>query len=191
MYKKCEHIHFIGVGGIGMSGIAEILRLQGYKVSGCDEAKTSKTLEHLRSLGCTIMHKHDKDHVKDAEVVVYSSAVSQDNPEVVAARSQDLAGKLPFGTVIELDGSNVSPDGNCGYSIVAPKIGYRVIADTMSARYANRVDVLLDTKNAAQTLGVCKGITIRVVGRVGINHIPNTQIELARLVRGDKSLALK
>jgi len=90
MYKKCEHIHFIGIGGIGMSGIAEILRLQGYKVSGCDEAKTSKTLEHLRSLGCTIMHKHDKDHVKDAEVVVYSSAVQQDNPEVVAALERGI-----------------------------------------------------------------------------------------------------
>ena len=125
------------------------------------------------------------------------------NPAVVAARSQDLADKLPFGTIIELDGSNTSSGDTCGYGVVAPHIGYLVIADTMNARYTDRVDVLLGTKadyatadhgmqNAARVLGVCKGVTIRVVGYVDINHIPKTQSELAALVsNGDSTLALK
>ncbi|MDP1689664.1 MAG: hypothetical protein Q8L52_00425 [bacterium] len=125
------------------------------------------------------------------------------NPEVVAARSQDLADELPFGTIIEIDGSNASKK-TCGYSVVAPLVGYRVIADTMNARYTDRVDILLGAKasyatidkgmkNAAEILGICNGITVRVVGFVGINHIPKTQAELARLVGtpSKKGIALK
>jgi 3D (Asp-Asp-Asp) domain-containing protein len=125
------------------------------------------------------------------------------NPEVVAARSQDLASELPFGTIIELDGSTISSDGTCGFGVVAPRIGYRVIEDTMNARYTNRVDILLDgkasyattdkgMKNAAQILGICKGVTVRVVGYVDVNHIPKTQDALAAIVGAPvKTLALK
>lgn len=126
------------------------------------------------------------------------------NPEIVAARSQDLAGKLPFGTIIELDGSDISSGDTCGYSVVAPLIGYRIIADTMNVRYTDRLDVLFDTKsnytqtdghsmNAANVLGICKGVTFHVVGHVNINdvkHLPKTQGELAALIGKTSSLAL-
>jgi len=123
------------------------------------------------------------------------------NPEVVAARSQDLGDELPFGAIIEIDGSNASKE-SCGYDVVAPVIGYRVIEDTMNARYTNRVDVLLTTKasyatadkgmkNAAEVLGICKGVTVHVVGHIDIQHIPKTQAELARFVNGKGGLALK
>ncbi|MFA6414510.1 MAG: hypothetical protein WC217_00060 [Candidatus Paceibacterota bacterium] len=124
------------------------------------------------------------------------------NPEVVAARSQDLGDELPFGTIIEIEGADISSGDSCGYSVVAHKIGYRVIEDTMNAKFKNRIDVLLDTnaeyktadagmQNAAQVLGICKGATYRVVGYVDINHIPKTQGELAKLVsNGAKELAL-
>ena len=124
------------------------------------------------------------------------------NPEVIAARSQDLADELPFGTIIEIDGSNASKE-SCGYDVVHPVIGYRVIEDTMNARYTKRVDVLLGTKadyattdkgmkNAAEMLGICKGIVVRVVGHVDINRIPKTQNELAAIVGGvTKNIALK
>ena len=75
MYKKCEHIHFMGIGGIGMSGIAEVLRLRGYTVSGCDLNASTPTLEHLKSIGCMIQKDHDPLHVQDADVLVYSAAV--------------------------------------------------------------------------------------------------------------------
>lgn len=117
------------------------------------------------------------------------------NPAVVAARSRDLAEALPFGTIIELDGSTISPDGTCGFGVVARRIGYRVIEDTMNARYTNRIDVLFDTdanytaangsvKNAANILGICKGVTIRVVGHIDRKHMPKTQAELAKIVDG-------
>lgn len=127
------------------------------------------------------------------------------NPEVVAARSQDLSKELPFGTIIEIDGPAVQGN-SCGYNIVEPIIGYRVIADTMNARYTDRIDVLFDTdsnytlangrvKNAGMILGICSGATIRVVGHIDLshpNHLPKTQSELAALVNGtSKTLALK
>ena len=126
------------------------------------------------------------------------------NPEVVAARTGDLADKLPFGTIIEIDGSNTTSGNDCGYSMVEKHIGYRVIEDSMNARLSNRVDVLFDTdinytnkntgnvRNAADVLGICKNVTVRVVGYVDINHIPKTQAALTALVEGTgKDLALK
>jgi UDP-N-acetylmuramate--alanine ligase len=90
MYKKNKHIHFMGIGGIGMSGIAAILKQQGYLVSGCDVAEQSDVLDHLRSLGCVIYHGHQDDHICDADVLVYSSAVSSDNAEVQAALKKGI-----------------------------------------------------------------------------------------------------
>ncbi|HCR52039.1 TPA: hypothetical protein DIV48_00125 [Candidatus Kaiserbacteria bacterium] len=126
------------------------------------------------------------------------------NPEIIAARSRDLADELPFGTIIELDGSNIVHENTCGFAVVARHIGYRVIADTMNARYTDRIDVLFDTQaryvaangralNAANVLGICKGVTARVVGYVDINHVPRTQAGLAALVNGadGNALALK
>lgn len=125
------------------------------------------------------------------------------NPEVVAARSRNLADELPFGTIIEIDGSGASKE-SCGYGIVAPIIGYRVIADTMNARFTDRIDILFGTKsnytmsdgkvkNASMVLGICQGVTVRVVGFVDIKRIPKTQVELAALVKGPgkKAIALK
>ncbi|MEK7554070.1 MAG: hypothetical protein AAB517_01750 [Patescibacteria group bacterium] len=114
------------------------------------------------------------------------------NPEIVAARSSDLADELPFGTIVEIAGPSVS-NNSCGYKIVSPIIGYRVIADTMNARYTNRIDILFHAdsnytmaggavKNAGTVLGVCSGASIRIVGQADINHIPKTQKELAALV---------
>jgi 3D (Asp-Asp-Asp) domain-containing protein len=123
------------------------------------------------------------------------------NPEVIAARSADLADVLPFGTIIELDGSNASKEA-CGYSAVAPLIGYRIIEDTMNPRYTDRLDVLFDMKdnftrtngtrmNAANVLGICKGVTYHIVGYVDVNHIPKTQAALAALIGKATPLAVK
>jgi UDP-N-acetylmuramate--alanine ligase len=85
---KTRHVHFVGIGGIGMSGIAELLANLGYAVSGSDE-KRSPTTDRLVTLGIQIAQGHDAAHVGDADVVVVSSAVRPSNPEVVeAARRQ-------------------------------------------------------------------------------------------------------
>jgi UDP-N-acetylmuramate--alanine ligase len=82
--KRDTHIHFVGIGGIGMSGIAEVLLNLGYRVTGTDIA-SSETTKRLQVLGATIHTGHCAAHVRDADVVVVSSAVGRDNPEVVAA----------------------------------------------------------------------------------------------------------
>ena len=79
-------IHFIGVGGIGMSGIAEIMLRTGYDVQGSD-AKASANTERLEKLGARIFVGHDSSHVNGASAVVYSTAVKADNPEMIAARA--------------------------------------------------------------------------------------------------------
>jgi UDP-N-acetylmuramate--alanine ligase len=84
MYQKKYHIHFVGIGGIGMSGIAELLLNLGYKVSGSD-LQTSEITERLKGLGGIIFAGHGADQISGADVVVTSSAVGRDNPEVLAA----------------------------------------------------------------------------------------------------------
>jgi len=84
MYRKQYHIFFVGIGGIGMSGIAELLLNLGYRVSGSDAAASDIT-DRLGKLGGTIYKGHAADHIKDVDVVVISSAIRPDNPEVRAA----------------------------------------------------------------------------------------------------------
>ena len=86
---QVKRVHFIGVGGIGMSGIAELLVNLGYKVSGSDMQRTDIT-DRLESLGARVSQGHDAGNVRDAEVVVYSSAVRPTNPEMIAARERGL-----------------------------------------------------------------------------------------------------
>ena len=80
-----NHLHFVGIGGAGMSGIAEVMLNLGYVVSGSDLSKSAVT-ERLQSLGARVLCGHDKMHIRGADAVVISSAVHEDNPEVVAAR---------------------------------------------------------------------------------------------------------
>jgi UDP-N-acetylmuramate--alanine ligase len=85
MFAKIQRVHFVGIGGIGMSGIAEVLLNLGYKISGSD-LKPSLVTDRLATMGATIVEGHRPENVVGAEVVVTSSAVTRDNPEVVEAR---------------------------------------------------------------------------------------------------------
>ena len=84
MYKRSYHIHFVGIGGIGMSGIAELLLNLDHQVSGSDLQETEIT-RRLENLGATIYYNHQPQQVAGADVVVVSSAIDSNNPEVVAA----------------------------------------------------------------------------------------------------------
>ncbi len=118
------------------------------------------------------------------------------NPDVIAARSRDLAETLPYGTVIVFE--TADKDNSCGLDVVDHLIGYRVVADAMHARKQNQVDIMFDMAdtvqigvsgnarkptNPAVALGVCKNVSIRVVGKIEVKDIPATQAELARLVK--------
>jgi UDP-N-acetylmuramate--alanine ligase len=89
MFAKLQRIHFVGIGGIGMSGIAEVLLNLGYKVSGSD-LKTSVVTQRLASLGASIFEGHQAENIAGVEVVVTSSAISSENPEVLEARAQHI-----------------------------------------------------------------------------------------------------
>jgi UDP-N-acetylmuramate--alanine ligase len=90
MFRHVKRIHFIGIGGIGMSGIAEVLCNLGFEVSGSD-AKRSKNTDRLETLfNVRIAEGHAAENVGDAQVVVYSSAVKVDNPEVMAAKERGI-----------------------------------------------------------------------------------------------------
>src|SRR5579862_5397956 len=84
MFAKIQRIHFVGIGGIGMSGIAEVLLNLGYKISGSD-LKNSSVTQRLRGLGATVFEGHAGSNISGAEVVVTSSAVAQYNHEVLEA----------------------------------------------------------------------------------------------------------
>src|SRR5258706_9515986 len=89
MFKRYQQIHFVGIGGIGMSGIAEILLNLGFGVTGSDQKK-GDAVERLAELGAKVFIGHQASHVEGAHVVVYSSAVSRDNVEVQAARERQI-----------------------------------------------------------------------------------------------------
>ena len=121
------------------------------------------------------------------------------NPEVIAARSQDLATELPFGTVIKVE-RTAADTPRCQFSKVDHLIGYRVIADTMHSRWTDKIDILLDQADTVQVngvemnpgrvFGVCGGVTITVVGHVDIKDIPKTQAELEAMF-AEPTLAMR
>lgn len=125
------------------------------------------------------------------------------NPTIVAARSVDLADELPFGTVIEVMSGTTTPA--CGFDVSKPSIGLRVVADSMHSRMRNKIDIMFPVdeyvrqggkmRNVARALGMCKGISIRVVGKVDIRRMPKTQQELRLAVgilekAGEQELAI-
>lgn len=128
----------------------------------------------------------------DTDPSVTASGLSS-NPEIVAARSRDLADILPFGTIIAVT-APLEANSSCGIEAVSDQIGYRVILDVMHARKQSQVDILFNQdntvshggreRNPAEVLGICTGVNVRVVGHVDLKDVPNTQVELAALVEG-------
>jgi len=89
MFKNIKKVHFVGIGGIGMSGIAEILLNQGFEITGSDKSYSEVT-NRLQELGIKVYEGHSPENLKDADVLVYSSAVSLDNPEVKEALERKI-----------------------------------------------------------------------------------------------------
>ena len=89
MYKKNQVIHFVGIGGVGMSGIAEVLHNLGYKVQGSDISENAN-VKRLKNLGMKIFLGHNKDNVKDVDIVVKSSAIKENNPEILEAHTRGI-----------------------------------------------------------------------------------------------------
>ena len=92
MYEKKTHIHFVGIGGIGMSGIAKILACQGYYISGCDLDCDQQSVHDLKSVGCSIYQGNNSDacHDSSIDILVYSSAIQKNDPEILRAQERGI-----------------------------------------------------------------------------------------------------
>jgi len=92
MYRKKAHVHFVGIGGIGMSGIAMILQRQGYTISGCDSDMHQKSIKDLQAIGCKIYEGNNTKYCQNSniDILVYSSAIQHNNPEILSAQARGI-----------------------------------------------------------------------------------------------------
>ncbi|MGH2901441.1 MAG: Mur ligase domain-containing protein, partial [Solirubrobacteraceae bacterium] len=148
MLGKTRRVHFVGIGGSGMSGIAEVLVNLGYAVSGTDEKRSAVT-ERLSGLGIRIAYGHDAAHVGDADVVVVSSAVKPTNAEVLEAarrqvpvipRAEMLAELMRLKTAIAVAGAHGKTTTTSMIALVLERAGLdptAVIGGRLSAFGSN------------------------------------------------------
>ena len=125
MFRKVNNVHFVGIGGIGMSGIAELLLNLGFKVSGSD-LTDSEIIQNLKNKGAKVFKGHDEKNINNSEVIVYSSAVSDDNPELKIA----LQNNIPIikraemlGELIALKQTSIGVAGTHGKTSTSSMIG--------------------------------------------------------------------
>ncbi|MEA1881163.1 MAG: Mur ligase domain-containing protein, partial [Candidatus Marinimicrobia bacterium] len=125
MFRKVNKVHFVGIGGIGMSGIAELLMNLGFTVSGSD-LNDSEIIQNLKSRGATVFEGHEASHVIDCEVLVYSSAVPKDNPELIAAHEKSIPiikRAEMLGELIALKQTSIGVGGTHGKTSTSSMIG--------------------------------------------------------------------
>lgn len=130
MFRKVNRIHFVGIGGIGMSGIAELLLNLGFSISGSDLAD-SEIVQKLIKKGAVIHKGHSGIHIDGCDVVVYSSAVREDNPEIIAAREQNITiikRAEMLGELIALKETSIAVGGTHGKTTTSSMIGYLLSA---------------------------------------------------------------
>jgi len=125
MFRKFKKIHFVGIGGIGMSGIAELLVNLNFEVTGSD-LRLTETTHHLEEKGATVFEGHHPDNVNSSDVVVYSSAVTLDNPELQAAQKR----KIPIirraemlGELLKLKQYSIAVAGTHGKTTTTSMVG--------------------------------------------------------------------
>ena len=125
-----SHIHFIGIGGISMSGLAQIMLKKGFKVSGSDRTKSNIT-DKLQSLGATVYFEHKRENVSEADVIVYTAAVHSDNPEFDAAQKSGaiLLSRAEFlGAIMKLYKNAVGISGTHGKTTTTAMLTHALIA---------------------------------------------------------------
>ena len=125
MFRHVKKLHFVGIGGIGMSGIAELLINQGFKITGSD-INDSKVIQNLKDKGADIFKGHHKNNITDAEVLVYSSAVNEDNPEIIAAHEKNIPiirRAEMLGELIALKETSIGVAGTHGKTSTSSMVG--------------------------------------------------------------------
>ena len=125
MFRKVNKVHFVGIGGIGMSGIAELLLNLGFDISGSD-VSDSEIIDRLRSNGAKVNIGHKTDNLFETEVVVYSSAIPEDNVELIFAREMNIPTikrAEMLGELIALKNTSIAVGGTHGKTSTSSIIG--------------------------------------------------------------------
>ena len=125
MFRYVKKLHFVGIGGIGMSGIAELLLNLGFKITGSD-INDSAVIKNLRNKGAEVSQGHTSKNVTDADVLVYSSAVQEDNPEVIAAQKKSIPvirRAEMLGELIALKETSIGVAGTHGKTSTSSMVG--------------------------------------------------------------------
>jgi len=125
MFRHVKKLHFVGIGGIGMSGIAELLLNQEFKITGSD-INDSKVIQNLKDKGAEISQGHDANNLTDADVLVYSSAVNEDNPEIIAALKKNIPiirRAEMLGELIALKETSIGVAGTHGKTSTSSMVG--------------------------------------------------------------------
>lgn len=125
MFGKIKKVHFVGIGGIGMSGIAELLLNLGFNVSGSD-LNPSEITKNLKEKGAVVFEGHGYDNIDDCDVLVYSSAVNMDNPEVQAARDRGIPiirRAEMLGELLKLKATSIAIGGTHGKTTTTSMMG--------------------------------------------------------------------
>ena len=125
IFRKVHWVHFVGIGGIGMSGIAELLLNLGFKVTGSDMNR-SDNVTRIRKLGIDVAIGHDPSNVGNADVLVYSSAVPAENPEIVRARQKGISiikRAEMLGELINVKPTSIAVGGTHGKTSTSSMIG--------------------------------------------------------------------
>jgi len=188
MLGKTRRVHFIGIGGIGMSGIAELLANLGYVVSGSDERRSAVT-DRLASLGIRVSVGHDASHVGDADVVVISSAVRSTNPEVVEAgrrqipvipRAEMLAELMRLRYSVAVAGAHGKTTTTSMIALVLERAGLdptAVIGGRLSAFGSNarlgRGDIMVAEADESDRSFLALFPTLAVITNIDHEHLEN------------------
>ena len=183
---KVKHIHFVGIGGSGMNGIAQVLLNLGFTISGSD-LKESQTVLNLKNMGAKVYIGHSEDNIKGADVVVYSSAVSPDNPEVKKAkelgiptipRGEMLAELMRFKYGIAISGSHGKTTTTSMIGSILGKTGYDptvVIGGKLEAYGSNaklgRGDFLVAEADESDGSFLKLSPTIVSINNIDLEHI--------------------
>lgn len=125
IFTKEKYIHFIGIGGIGMSGMAELLMNHGFKIRGSDLNENDRTI-HLKSIGIDIMYNHKRENIKKCDLIVYSSAISANNIELVYGRENNvpcMKRSELLGEIIKIKDISVGIAGTHGKTTTSSMLG--------------------------------------------------------------------